>query len=105
NPSTQITHARHEKLSEYLQEKNLSQLAELWIKGNKISWQELYKHNTPQKVYLPTYPFAKRRCWVPSTIIQEVGKPSQAITKAESKDKLTPEYLSEWLYGMRWEKI
>lgn len=39
-------------------------LAELWVKGAEIEWQELYPGYRPCRVPAPTYPFSKERYWV-----------------------------------------
>ncbi|WP_226294048.1 SDR family NAD(P)-dependent oxidoreductase [Aquimarina algicola] len=49
-----------------LESKEISNLAQSWIQGLDIDWRLLYqKDNTPKKISLPTYPFAKERYWVP----------------------------------------
>ncbi|NQZ10284.1 MAG: SDR family NAD(P)-dependent oxidoreductase, partial [Algicola sp.] len=46
-----------------LDNRELAKIAELWISGVKIDWPQLYRHTHPSRVSLPTYPFAKDRCW------------------------------------------
>ncbi|MDM5176107.1 SDR family NAD(P)-dependent oxidoreductase [Massilia sp. DJPM01] len=41
----------------------LDKLAELWAQGGELDWQILYAEGKPQKLRLPTYPFAKVRHW------------------------------------------
>ena len=36
----------------------------LWVKGLIVDWNKLYGANRPQRMSLPTYPFAKERYWV-----------------------------------------
>ncbi|WP_103865513.1 SDR family NAD(P)-dependent oxidoreductase [Aquimarina sp. I32.4] len=68
-----------EYLSVALKNKDLSLLAQLWIKGVVIDWQLLYeKDNTPNKISLPTYPFARERYWIPE-------KDVESQLKGESK--------------------
>ncbi|WP_054741571.1 beta-ketoacyl synthase N-terminal-like domain-containing protein [Cellulosilyticum ruminicola] len=40
-------------------------LISLWLKGIKIDWRKMYVGAAPQKISLPTYPFAKEVYWVP----------------------------------------
>jgi len=42
----------------------LSKLAQLWVSGVEIDWQLLYGNPKPQRISLPTYPFAKERYWI-----------------------------------------
>ncbi|MDP4536961.1 polyketide synthase [Alkalimonas collagenimarina] len=42
--------------------------AKLWVQGGQLSWESLYgePHDvSPQIIALPTYPFARRHCWLP----------------------------------------
>ncbi|UCH96091.1 MAG: SDR family NAD(P)-dependent oxidoreductase, partial [Candidatus Aminicenantes bacterium] len=47
--------------------RKLDQLARVWVSGIDIDWQRLYplSHQGPQRIILPTYPFARQRYWVP----------------------------------------
>ncbi len=42
-----------------------NKLLELWTQGFNIDWTALYGQNKPEKISLPTYPFAKDRYWIP----------------------------------------
>jgi acyl transferase domain-containing protein len=49
-------------------EKNeLTKLAQLWVSGVDIDWQLLYPSHKPQRISLPTYPFARERYWIPTS--------------------------------------
>jgi acyl transferase domain-containing protein/acyl-CoA synthetase (AMP-forming)/AMP-acid ligase II/acyl carrier protein/2-polyprenyl-3-methyl-5-hydroxy-6-metoxy-1,4-benzoquinol methylase len=50
-----------------MEEKELTKLAQLWISGIKIDWQLLYPEQKPQRISLPTYPFARERYWISIT--------------------------------------
>ena len=41
-------------------------LLDLWVKGLVFDWNKLYGDIKPNKISLPTYPFAKERYWVPN---------------------------------------
>jgi acyl transferase domain-containing protein/acyl carrier protein len=47
-----------------VENKKLTRLAQLWITGIDINWNLLYKNCKPCRISLPTYPFAKIRCWI-----------------------------------------
>ncbi|XLS29187.1 SDR family NAD(P)-dependent oxidoreductase [Flavobacteriaceae bacterium M23B6Z8] len=52
-----------------LAERNLSEIARVWTEGVKIDWAQLYsKENLPQRISLPTYPFAKERYWITDAV-------------------------------------
>jgi acyl transferase domain-containing protein/acyl-CoA synthetase (AMP-forming)/AMP-acid ligase II/acyl carrier protein/NAD(P)-dependent dehydrogenase (short-subunit alcohol dehydrogenase family) len=42
-------------------------LGQLYIKGININWPAVYKHSSPRKVELPTYPFQRQRYWINET--------------------------------------
>ncbi|MCP4130784.1 MAG: SDR family NAD(P)-dependent oxidoreductase [bacterium] len=44
---------------------NFEKLARLWVNGITIPWELLYPSEKPNRVPLPTYPFAKERYWLP----------------------------------------
>nr|WP_218924411.1 type I polyketide synthase [Bacillus wiedmannii] len=39
-------------------------LLELWVKGLNVDWNMLYGEERPNRISLPTYPFAKEHYWV-----------------------------------------
>jgi acyl transferase domain-containing protein len=45
-------------------DKKFSKLLELWVNGLEVNWNKLYGEAAPQRVTLPTYPFAKERYWI-----------------------------------------
>ena len=48
-----------------IREKEIASLAQLWVKGVAIDWTLLYEgSNRPNKISLPTYPFARKRYWI-----------------------------------------
>ncbi|MEJ2229503.1 MAG: ketoacyl-synthetase C-terminal extension domain-containing protein, partial [Alphaproteobacteria bacterium] len=56
-----------EALSKWIAKGKLHKLADLWVKGLAFDWGKLYTENPPQRMSLPTYPFARERYWVPLT--------------------------------------
>jgi acyl transferase domain-containing protein len=50
---------------ELIERKELSGLAELWVSGAKIDWRLLHKSGAPRRIFIPTYPFARERYWLP----------------------------------------
>ncbi|MWV45524.1 SDR family NAD(P)-dependent oxidoreductase [Paenibacillus sp. HJL G12] len=41
-----------------------SQLLDLWVNGAVIDWERLNLNGKSKRISLPTYPFAKERCWI-----------------------------------------
>ncbi|MBC9915647.1 SDR family NAD(P)-dependent oxidoreductase [Chitinophaga varians] len=53
-----------EIVEKWMAANKLSGLLDLWIKGLELDWQKLYPAQQPQRVHLPSYPFAKERYWL-----------------------------------------
>lgn len=45
---------------------DLKKIAESWVHGNPVIWDDLYGDRKPLKISVPTYPFAKERYWIPA---------------------------------------
>lgn len=69
-------------ISTLLAQQNMNLLAKRWIEGATITWETLYGDSIPNYLSMPTYPFAKRTCWIGSlNIIHEENIP-QETTKS-----------------------
>jgi polyketide synthase PksN len=51
--------------AQVVEQADLSKLAERWVVGATIDWQLLHKSDSPKRISIPTYPFAKERYWIP----------------------------------------
>lgn len=52
---------------QWMHKRKHHKLIQLWLQGYTMDWQNLYPQQTPQRMHLPTYPFAKERYWVAQT--------------------------------------
>lgn len=59
-----------------------NETASKWVNGDSIAWQQFYVTTKPNRISLPTYPFAKRRCWVSAEPALSI-KTSVNITKSQ----------------------
>ncbi|WP_051313370.1 SDR family NAD(P)-dependent oxidoreductase [Sporocytophaga myxococcoides] len=55
-------------VGKWISEKKLSKLLDLWVKGLELDWNKLYDGNKPNRISLPTYPFAKEKYWVDAKV-------------------------------------
>lgn len=62
-----------------------NKLMNLWAKGFSFDWNKLYGENKPQRISVPTYPFAKDRYWV-----ENLGSPPIDFVKSRIKNHLHP---------------
>jgi polyketide synthase PksN len=62
-----------ELVDRWISRKKLSKLLDLWVKGLNFDWDKLYGEIKPQRVSLPTYPFAKERYWIDEVALKPVS--------------------------------
>lgn len=80
NTDTLKLFAAYEELQEavdkWIEHKKYSRLLALWVKGLNFDWDKLYGKITPNRINLPTYPFAANRYWLKESAIKrnESGK-------------------------------
>ncbi|WP_148313291.1 SDR family NAD(P)-dependent oxidoreductase [Sorangium cellulosum] len=63
-------------------EDELATLAARWISSrDDVNWTALHADRRPRRVSLPTYPFARRRCWAPRRTAEDpaLGAPAQEL--------------------------
>jgi polyketide synthase PksN len=57
-----------EALDKWINRKKYNKLLNFWVKGLVFNWDDLYTEGKPQRVSLPTYPFAKDIYWLPELV-------------------------------------
>ena len=88
-------------LEDLLRNRHLQKIARLWVLGVDIDWFLLHRLSAPRKVSLPTYPFAKERCWVnykplALPVVQETKLNAKENIRRESAEKRRMYYLPQW---------
>ncbi|HEY0139905.1 MAG TPA: SDR family NAD(P)-dependent oxidoreductase [Thermoanaerobaculia bacterium] len=68
-----------EAVGKWIQRGKWSKLSDLWVKGLEIEWEQFYGEEPPRRVSLPTYPFAKVRCWIDRPATRDVPAGSGAL--------------------------
>ncbi len=51
-------------IDKWIEQGRVERLVELWVKGLGLDWSKLHCETKPQRISLPTYPFARTRCWI-----------------------------------------
>ncbi|MCU1348580.1 MAG: Mycocerosate synthase, 6-deoxyerythronolide-B synthase, partial [Acidobacteria bacterium] len=51
-------------VDKWIASRKLPKLLDLWVKGLELDWSKLYGEAKPQRISLPTYPFARERYWI-----------------------------------------
>lgn len=71
-------------LQTWIQKRKLKKVAELWVKGLNIDWNQLYGDAKPRRISLPTYPFARERYWIPEIDNQSAIRAATTAVKIHS---------------------
>jgi acyl transferase domain-containing protein len=53
-----------ETVEKWIAKGRVGKLLEMWVRGLEVDWNKLYGESKPQRMSLPTYPFAKERYWI-----------------------------------------
>ncbi|MGA3089271.1 MAG: SDR family NAD(P)-dependent oxidoreductase, partial [Terriglobales bacterium] len=89
-------------LENLLANKDLEKVAGLWILGVEIDWSLMHRDAISRRVSLPTYPFAKERCWLnqelPFPPVLQRGTPDTVKGAAPQR----PEEKRRMYYSPRW---
>jgi acyl transferase domain-containing protein/NAD(P)-dependent dehydrogenase (short-subunit alcohol dehydrogenase family)/acyl carrier protein len=72
-----------------VEKRKFSKIARLWVSGIEIDWELLYRPCLPQRVSLPSYPFARERYWAPGCGPEAVLR-TVMPSRVEGKVKLHP---------------
>jgi polyketide synthase PksN len=64
---------------------------ERWVRGVTVEWEKFYDGSSvrPRRLSLPTYPFAKERCWVPVVERRARKAESRAVDRGFDRDALS----------------
>ncbi|HEV7673037.1 MAG TPA: SDR family NAD(P)-dependent oxidoreductase [Candidatus Angelobacter sp.] len=57
----------HTVIDRWIEQHQSEKLLDVWVKGVEIDWERLYGESKPRRLSLPTYPFARKRCWLPKS--------------------------------------
>lgn len=69
-------------IQRWMADREWRKLAEIWVKGLLVDWELLYADARPQRLSLPTYPFAEERYWAPEFIKSTDNVPAEIVTAA-----------------------
>lgn len=88
----ETTLVTNEQIENAYTDLNIQVLGAGWVSGKTIDWSQLYiSENKPNKISLPTYPFARQRYW-----ITEKEKSQIETSKKESQKKEITLYKDAW---------
>ncbi|KAG0289214.1 hypothetical protein BGZ97_006522, partial [Linnemannia gamsii] len=77
-----------EAIGKWITRGKVGKLAQLWVQGLEVEWGQLYE-TKPQRISLPTYPFAQEQYWVPQTAPQAESE-RQSHSLAQRPDLSQP---------------
>ncbi|MGC2745495.1 MAG: SDR family NAD(P)-dependent oxidoreductase, partial [Candidatus Angelobacter sp.] len=92
-------------INDLLTNKELEKLARLWVLGATVDWSLLCRDATPRRISLPTYPFAKERCWikinqqlsVPGVVQKRTLDSGKAAIRDHREEKQRAYYVGQWI--------
>ncbi|HEX9985331.1 MAG TPA: SDR family NAD(P)-dependent oxidoreductase [Thermoanaerobaculia bacterium] len=90
-------------LDELLASRDLDKLARLWVLGTAVDWSHMPRYGAPKRVSLPTYPFAKERCWIEPELpllhaaAASVAAPVKALVVERVEEKQRTYYTPRWI--------
>ena len=70
---------------------DLEAQARQWVQGKMIDWRRYHSH-PPARMSLPTYPFARKRYWVPASQRKEAAQPQVEATPGLSHHPMLARY-------------
>ena len=76
-------------LEAWFQKGKHTRLLELWVRGGHIDWDKLHGNAKPNRIALPTYPFARERCWIPEAETGDSPAQPDEATPAEVRPSVT----------------
>ena len=56
---------QREQVKQWVSSQQLESVAKYYVQGGTISWDAFYDTEVPERMSLPTYPFAKNQYWIP----------------------------------------
>ncbi|MBW5469734.1 SDR family NAD(P)-dependent oxidoreductase [Brevibacillus formosus] len=71
-------------IQSWIAEGDIRKIAECWVTGYEMDWEQLYLNSKPRRVPLPTYPFAKNRYWIPESNSKSVSVKAAAPFPSET---------------------
>lgn len=74
----------------------LHALSRAWALGLDIHWPSFFRHESRQRLVLPTYPFERERYWIEPPAAAPAAAP---VTISKNPDK------SEWFYRPTWTRL
>ncbi|WP_186060051.1 SDR family NAD(P)-dependent oxidoreductase [Burkholderia gladioli] len=75
-------------VSHWIEKGRLDKLAEHWCGGGPVDWSRLHRAARPQRLRLPTYPFARVRHWLPE------AEPAAATAARDTANATAPAALA-----------
>ena len=59
-------------------EADLARIGQHWVSGGSVDWTRLHQDRDVRRIHLPSYPFAKMRCW-----LDEPARPARAVAPSK----------------------
>jgi len=77
-----------EAIEKWIARRKLAPLLDLWIRGLDFDFDRLHGDVKPRRIALPTYPFARTRCWVDETPADSMDVPITCEEQMKSIEEI-----------------
>ncbi|MCX7921058.1 MAG: SDR family NAD(P)-dependent oxidoreductase [Clostridia bacterium] len=75
-------------VEDWISKSKYSKLIELWVNGLNFDWDSLYRGTKAKRISMPTYPFARERCWLPNMGVQNSSVKISQASSVETPDSI-----------------
>ncbi len=82
DPNPAVSRAVSAQAEALLERRALAELARLWISGAAVDWARLHAGTRRKRLSLPTYPFERRRYWIPDEFQVRPSQPEPSRPQA-----------------------
>jgi polyketide synthase PksN len=74
-------------ITKWVKKRKYTELMKLWVNGFAFDWNRLYPTHKPNRISLPTYPFAKEQYWISNNIsVEKTARLHPLLHKNSSTD-------------------
>lgn len=84
-------------LSDYKDMSQLNEICNLYVKGARIDWDDMYKGQKRRRFSLPAYPFERTRYWA-DLLVDSLDQIGYKAVKEEAVGPLLDKYLCDSIY-------
>lgn len=90
NDVQSIEEVSSKEMEEYIRNKDIDKLTQLWCHGEEVDWNRLYEPGSRHRISLPLYSFDKKRSWFTPEAPEKMSKSFFGGKKKKAEQELKP---------------